>query len=137
MEPDGTKSPASRPNVSAARSWSLLSVGSSMNTSSPTTASAIARRMAGDGLVTVSDLKSIIVVGIDDILEREAGGHVKSIPFAQSVRCHQTEAEQRGTCPDARSDAFLELLLSKPLTFVVGGAHIEKYCRSEPRDVHW
>ena len=49
-----------------------LTVGSSPNTSSPTSASAIAFRMAGVGLVTVSDLRSI-------------GGRFMSILFASIV----------------------------------------------------
>src|SRR5688572_11103577 len=60
IDPDGTKSPASRPNSNAARACSMLTVGSSRNTSSPTSASAIARRMAAEGRVTVSERKSIV-----------------------------------------------------------------------------
>ncbi len=56
--PVGTKSAASFPVTSAARSWRRLTVGSSPNQSSPTSASAIARRIAGDGVVTVSDRRS-------------------------------------------------------------------------------
>src|SRR5688572_8944735 len=62
IEPDGTNNPASRPNISAARCCKRLTLGSSMNTSSPTSASAIARRIAADGLVTVSLRKSIILI---------------------------------------------------------------------------
>ena len=48
-----------------------------MNTSSPTTASAIARRMSGEGFVTVSDRKSMgASSGMGDILERKAGTEV-------------------------------------------------------------
>src|SRR2546421_219274 len=41
---------ASFPVSSAARSWSRFTVGSSSYQSSPTSASAMARRMAGDGV---------------------------------------------------------------------------------------
>src|SRR5262245_11214984 len=60
MVPEGTKSAASLPRISAARSCRRLTVGSSRWTSSPTSASAIARRMARVGLVTVSLRRSII-----------------------------------------------------------------------------
>ena len=59
MVPDATKRPASFPSRAAARSSSALTVGSSPKTSSPTSASAIARRIAGVGLVTVSERRSI------------------------------------------------------------------------------
>ena len=58
--PLATSSPASAPSSSADRSSSALTVGSSPKTSSPTSASAIARRMAGEGSVTVSDRRSIM-----------------------------------------------------------------------------
>ena len=61
--PEATNRPASLPSSSAARSWRAMTVGSSPNTSSPTSASAIARRMAGDGFVTVSLRRSIRVMG--------------------------------------------------------------------------
>ena len=55
-----TSSPASLPSSSAERSSSARTVGSSPKTSSPTSASAIARRMAGEGRVTVSERRSIM-----------------------------------------------------------------------------
>lgn len=58
MVPDGVNSPASFPNAAAACSSSARTVRSSPNTSSPTTASAMACRMAGVGRVTVSLRKS-------------------------------------------------------------------------------
>src|SRR5579863_274473 len=54
IEPEGTKSAASRAKISAARCWRRFIVGSSPYTSSPTMASAMARRISGVGLVTVS-----------------------------------------------------------------------------------
>src|SRR5579863_2349151 len=52
--PDGTKMAASLPMRSAKTVSSLLTVGSSPYPSSPTSASAMARRIAGVGRVTVS-----------------------------------------------------------------------------------
>src|SRR5712692_7717739 len=54
MQPVGTNSAASFPKISAARSSNRLTVGSSPYTSSPTSASAIARRISAVGRVTVS-----------------------------------------------------------------------------------
>ncbi len=59
MVPEGTNKPASFPSMVAAISCSLLMVGSSPYTSSPTTAFAIASRIAGVGWVTVSDRRSM------------------------------------------------------------------------------
>ena len=55
-----TKTAASRPSSSAARSSRAFTVGSSWKTSSPTSADAMARRIAGLGWVTVSERRSII-----------------------------------------------------------------------------
>src|SRR5205085_2766592 len=57
--PVGTNSAASLPVISAARSWRRFTVGSSPYQSSPTSAEAIARRIASEGLVTVSERRSI------------------------------------------------------------------------------
>src|SRR6267143_1264774 len=54
MHPVGTNSAASFPKISAARFSSWLTVGSSPYTSSPTSATAIARRISGVGRVTSS-----------------------------------------------------------------------------------
>src|SRR5438067_9416438 len=56
--PEGKSNAASKPNSSAARSCRRLTVGSSPKTSSPSGASSIARRIAGDGRVTVSERRS-------------------------------------------------------------------------------
>ena len=56
--PEGTNSAASLPSSSAIRSCRACTEGSSSNTSSPTSAAAIAARMPGVGLVTVSLRKS-------------------------------------------------------------------------------
>jgi hypothetical protein len=60
--PEGQKSAASMPMVSADSASSFWTVGSSPRTSSPTTASAMARRIFSVGLVTVSLLKSEYVI---------------------------------------------------------------------------
>src|SRR5262245_37037449 len=62
--PEGTNSAASLPSVAATRSSSRLTVGSSLKTSSPTSAAFIAARMPGVGLVTVSLRRSIIGSGM-------------------------------------------------------------------------
>src|SRR5579862_4274498 len=54
IEPEGTKRAASRAKISAARDWRRFTVGSSPYTSSPTTASDMARRISELGRVTVS-----------------------------------------------------------------------------------
>src|SRR5262245_59660361 len=60
MVPDVTKSPAAFPIRSAASASSRLTVGSSSHTSSPTSARAMASRMAGVGSVSVSERRSTI-----------------------------------------------------------------------------
>src|SRR2546426_12276004 len=59
MVPVGTYRAASMPVRSAHRSWSRFTVGSSPNQSSPTSASAMARRIAAEGFVTVSERRSM------------------------------------------------------------------------------
>jgi hypothetical protein len=56
--PDGVNSAASCPNSAAVSASSRMTVGSSPNTSSPTSAAAIAARISGVGRVTVSDRRS-------------------------------------------------------------------------------
>ena len=58
MVPEGRKTAASLPSSAATRDWSALTVGSSPRCSSPTSAAAMASRMAALGLVTVSLLRS-------------------------------------------------------------------------------
>src|SRR5689334_16165021 len=60
MVPDGTNKAASLPRTAATRSSSRRAVGSSLKTSSPTSAAAMAARMAGVGRVTVSLRKSMM-----------------------------------------------------------------------------
>src|SRR5205085_11936482 len=77
IETVGTKSAASFSKTSAARSCRRLTVGSSPYTSSPTSASAIARRIEGVGFVTVSLRRSIILLnegGEDFVREQRARG---------------------------------------------------------------
>ena len=70
------RAPASLPSSSAARSSRALTVGSSPNTSSPTSAAAIARRIASVGVVTVSERRSIGGMGA----EYRSGGTGKARP---------------------------------------------------------
>ncbi len=67
--PLATKTAASLPSSRAAIASSRLTVGSSPKTSSPTSAVAIASRMAGVGWVTVSLRRSItfIALGLLDL----------------------------------------------------------------------
>src|SRR5215831_1166459 len=62
MVPEGTYSAASFPSNCAVTSWRRLIQGSSPKTSSPTSASAMTRRMPGEGFVTVSLRRSIMLV---------------------------------------------------------------------------
>ena len=55
----GRYTAASCPSSAAPRSSRAMTVGSSRRCSSPTSASAIAARIAGDGLVCVSERRSI------------------------------------------------------------------------------
>ena len=55
--PEGRKTAASIQSSSATRSQSKVTCGSSKRCSSPTSASAMALRMAGDGRVCVSEYK--------------------------------------------------------------------------------
>src|SRR5690606_11000550 len=59
--PDGRKRAASFPVSSATISCRRLTVGSSRSCSSPTGASAMARRISGDGRVAVSLIRSIMI----------------------------------------------------------------------------
>ena len=71
--PVGSQSAASLPSRSAIRSWRRLTVGSSPNWSSPTSAAAIAARIPADGRVTVSERRSIGVGDITAIVARSGG----------------------------------------------------------------
>jgi len=58
-----TKRAASFPSRSAATSWRRLMEGSSPNTSSPRAAAAIASRISGLGIVSVSERMSTVAKG--------------------------------------------------------------------------
>jgi len=64
MVPDGTSSAASVPRSAAASDCRRLTVGSSPYASSPTSASAIAARISGVGVVTVSERRSTTDIGM-------------------------------------------------------------------------
>lgn len=55
MVPEGRNTAASLPSSMAVRAQSSLTIGSSPSCSSPTSAQAMASRIAGDGLVWVSE----------------------------------------------------------------------------------
>src|SRR5437899_12431585 len=103
MQPEGTKSAASLPKISAARRSSLLTVGSSRYTSSPTSASAMARRMDGVGRVTVSLRKSttgaLIVVAQTDsdlgVWNQNGGGEGVAHPICPPQLIVSTTRQKR------------------------------------------
>src|SRR5436189_903179 len=77
MTPEGIHSAASNPSVAATCRSRRRTVGSSPHWSSPTSASAMARRMAGVGRVTVSERRSTgrsvnrhALEGLHDALDR-------------------------------------------------------------------
>src|SRR5581483_2044333 len=74
--PLGTKSAAGLPSSAAIRSSRRLTLGSSPYWSSPTGASAIALRIAGDGKVTVSERRSMRSIGAPPLFDalRGVGG---------------------------------------------------------------
>src|SRR3954471_14257567 len=102
--PDGTNRAASLPSRAATVSSSLLTVGSSPKTSSPTGASLMAARMAGVGRVTVSLRRSI-----------KAGamrGSGLLLPILQEVAVADlAEEDLAGRCRLGRADGDVLLLL--------------------------
>src|SRR5439155_13015199 len=122
MVPEGTNSAASFPSTCAAISCRRLTQGSSPKTSSPTSASAMARRMPAEGLVTVSLRRSIMLTRSCRIplavkhLDGRAG-HIdliiRFVPFefqtpAQQVPGHPTSGaagEMAGHCHSGRPSA--------------------------------
>ena len=110
--PLGTKSAASLPASAAQRRSSSITVGSSPNTSSPTTASAMARRMAGVGRVTVSLRRS--TTGW-----RVHGG---------SARCRVREA-----CRQARPPGAPRRAIARPTSTSPGRASGTILCTSPAR----
>src|SRR6266850_516636 len=88
--PEGKKSASSKPKISAARACSRFTVGSSPKTSSPSSASSIARRMAGVGRVTVSERRSTMPV---------------TLGYYLTFTCHRREAHVRLPHPRPRRGA--------------------------------
>src|SRR5438034_2155231 len=82
--PDGKKSASSKPKISAARACNRFTVGSSPKTSSPSSASSIARRMAGVGRVTVSERRSTVSL---------------TLGYYLTFTCHRREAHVRLSYP--------------------------------------
>src|SRR5207302_1291000 len=93
MVPDAMKSPACLPMRPAARPSRRWTVGSSSHTSSPTSARAIASRMAGVGRVSVSERRSTTSCGTGSPGDRQALGGALS-PLGVGVLGGQP-AEQR------------------------------------------
>src|SRR5207302_7571352 len=93
MVPDAMKSPACLPMRPAARPSRRWTVGSSSHTSSPTSARAIASRMAGVGRVSVSERRSTTSCGTGSPGDRQALGGAPS-PLGVGVLGGQP-AEQR------------------------------------------
>ena len=73
MVPEGQKRPDSIPNISADICSNSFTDGSSPKTSSPTFAVIIACSIPGVGFVTVSDLKSIIIIQISCNIKQAVG----------------------------------------------------------------
>src|SRR5438034_2120257 len=82
--PEGKKSASSKPKISAARACSRLTVGSSPKTSSPSSASSMARRMAGVGRVTVSERRSTVSL---------------TLGYYLTFTCHRRKAHVRLSYP--------------------------------------
>src|SRR5262245_16954183 len=95
MVPDVTKSPAAFPIRSAASASSRLTVGSSSHTSSPTSARAMASRMAGVGSVSVSERRSTMSCTGSPLglLETLAG---PTPPFSERILGSQPPEQFRG-----------------------------------------
>src|SRR5271166_1926425 len=105
MVPLGTNNAASRPKISAARLSSRLMVGSSAYTSSPTSASNMARRMAGEGLVTVSLRRSMTgsaleVCVVSGELYIEILQYEFSDEFSRTIQAKQTQNPQSAGVSD-------------------------------------
>src|SRR5436189_6291942 len=96
MTPEGIHSAASNPSVAATCRSRRRTVGSSPYTSSPTSASAMARRMAGVGRVTVSERRST----------RAGGGTPKATgPVSRvSTRGASVHRDREHDPPEAREE---------------------------------
>src|SRR2546426_3158727 len=109
--PEATKRPASWPSRSAAIASSRLTVGSSSQTSSPTSARAMASRISGVGSVSVSDRRSTmsctwLPLGSETngrppaplgepVLDRQAAEHLDRLVLLALVEVHLGEQEER------------------------------------------
>src|SRR5574341_1490010 len=148
MVPEGTNSAASFPSTCAAISCRRLTVGSSPNTSSPTSASAMARRIPAEGLVTVSLRRSIMLArscGRPLAVKHLHGraGHIdlviRFVPFefqtpAQQVPGHPTPGaagEMAGHChsgsPGAAGEGFTRATFPDSHSKGLGVEHPHKF----------
>src|SRR6516164_1108983 len=99
--PLGTNNAASRPKISAARRSSRLILGSSPYTSSPTSASNMARRISGEGLVTVSLRRSMKRAERAEPLTSASGAELYiSIPSVGEYRTIFTTEATENTAHD-------------------------------------
>src|SRR5256885_10819154 len=87
MVPVGTNRAAGLPMISAARSSRRFTVGSSRYTSSPTSASNMACRIAGVGLVTVSLRRSIIASETPGRLRSRSEEHTSELQSPCNIVC--------------------------------------------------
>ena len=98
IDPVGMNSAASCPNSPATRSSSAATVGSSPYTSSPTSAAAIAARIASVGLVRVSERRSI--TGPSSAWQRSAHAR-RSISATRNASSRDCTRFRRGSQTDS------------------------------------
>ncbi len=124
--PLGTNSAASLPSSAAMRSCSRLTEGSSPYWSSPTGASAIARRMPGEGRVTVSERRSIGSLGFGHQrlpMQRDPGAnrhpktHDSRVAIGGEAWCHRpwlSHRVRRGLCGIAGAASSAPVCFLRP-----------------------
>src|SRR4051794_3514435 len=96
--PDGTYTAASLPRTRAVSASSAITVGSSPQTSSPTSASAIARRISGVGRVTVSERRSTGRIARQSILPavpRRAADYPPPVRVREFVAAPEAGEDER------------------------------------------
>src|SRR5688572_18253180 len=111
--PEGQKRPDSIPNISAAIFSNSFIDGSSPKTSSPTFAVIIACSMAGVGFVTVSDLKSIIIILISCNINRQSVKPKLLFNPMQTLFCRQLVLSYRSVIALHLSDYYLHFIIDQ------------------------
>ena len=94
--PDGTYTAASLPSMRAVSASSSITVGSSPQTSSPTSASAMARRISGVGRVTVSERRSTDRIRAAEYPHRRASPRRRLSTPGQGARIRDGAGGGRG-----------------------------------------